>query len=57
VAGKTEHFLFYFIRLKKFGLIFAFGLGIIKGENKSPLYFPCLWRKVILVIRERGTMG
>lgn len=43
---------------------FAFGLGVIKGENKTPLYFssPLLSvkilprRKVVLVIWKRETM-
>lgn len=51
--------LFYSIRLKKAwsDFAFAFGLGIVKGENKGPLYFGCFWRKVVLVIWERRTEG
>lgn len=49
--------LFYSIRLKKVWSDFAFGLDIVKGENKGLLYFGCFWRKVVFVIWERGTEG
>lgn len=64
VGAGERQFSFRKPRRAQSDFAFASGLGIIKGENKAPLYFyspllsvkPVPQRKVVLVIWKRETM-